>query len=573
MSKREIDEYIRGGIRFGVNPVTRVVVAQDPMAAGAAPPGGDPMAGMGAPPGGAPMGGAPGGAPVGPTAADVPPAGAESEEGAKEISLEDQIPDDLKASIKQKVKEKVQKKIQEVTGEEAAEPSEEGGEGAEAPAGEEAPVEGAEGVPTEGAEESESEPGTMGEFPKLIEKMSDEQFEELFNKAKSILEGGGEGGEEGGDEEPSSEEKEKASSKSWEEKLSEFEDLAIPEDLTVTAVRKVKMKKQADVVVGHMETDGRYYVSCPDGNVKASLGIPRVHPIAQCGNCPYYGDNGDNSGSNMAQIFCTFCDTLANNSPIRYIPIYISENMESPYSVSKSVLPFGSTVDAAAVDNMNWKSRLASNGYKVLNKVGSVREFMDKFASGVKVKKVAKKKDEDKKKEPVKKVVKDKSKMDSSKVSEDQKSAWLKEGDMGEVFIAGTEYKLKRSGNDIQVLSGKDVIDTIKGVVNYNSNIVRENEIVARLKKDVDIQTKMDNRRAFYDGLKKFYKYSENGGAKQALKQLVKEGMFKSDEQINEFSEILKDNDVWIVLSSDDKKWIKTAIRRNFDIRMKLREY
>jgi hypothetical protein len=75
----------------------------------------------------------------------------------------------------------------------------------------------------------------------------------------------------------------------------------------------------------------------------------------------------------------------------------------------------------------------------------------------------------------------------------------------------------------------------------------------------------MDNRRAFYDRLQRFHKYSSDGGAKQALRRMVGEGHIKTASELDSFSDILKDNNVWLVLGSDDKKWIKTAMRRNTD--------
>ena len=112
-------------------------------------------------------------------------------------------------------------------------------------------------------EETPLEGEDIEDFPKMLDQMSDEQFEELFDKAKSIFLGEGEG-EEG-------EEKSEKSSKSLEDEMAEFEDLAPPDNLTSTASARTTMKKKAFIIPGRMESDGQYYVSCPNTNIKAMI--------------------------------------------------------------------------------------------------------------------------------------------------------------------------------------------------------------------------------------------------------------------------------------------------------------
>lgn len=504
----------------GASAIRRVVTAQDPMGGGGMPPappmgGGDPMGGMGM---GAPMGGGmPGAPPVGgdmgaPAAVDMPPAGAESEKDTKKTSLEEQVPDDLKESIKQEVKKKVQEKIQEITGKTPAEVPEEGApaegvpaEGVPAPEGEMPP----EGVP--GAEEAVAPTEITGEnieeFPAILEQLSDEQFEELFDKAADIVLG-----------KESEEPKAKKVSK---ENLDDFADLEPPEDLTTVAFTKSKMtKKASDIVVGHMETDGQYYVSCPNASIKAMIGIPRVHPIVQCQNCPHYGDNGDNAGGTLAQIFCGYTIDSSNaGPPVRYIPLTTEKHVDT-------TLPFGNLMKQPDED--------------VINKSKTAEKIVVK-----KVKKVAKK--------------------DSEYFAETNKQddVWLKKNDMGEMIVEGTTYKLKRVGNDIEIYEGKTLVDTIKGAINYNDQFIRENELVARMNKSPNIQTKLDNRRAFYDDLFRFRKYASETSGRQAFRTIIRESGYDSEDKVNEFKNILDDNGFDIVLTHEDKNWIRKAMRAN----------
>ena len=557
-----------------------------PMAGGAPPPppmGGDPMGGMGG--GMPPMGGAPGAPPPGgdmgaPPAADIPSAGAESEKDAKKTNLEEQVPDDLKESIKQQVKEKVQEKIQEITGKTPAEVPEEGAapEGGEMPPAEGGEVPPAEAAPTEITGEN------IEEFPSVIDRLSNEQLEELFNKAADMVMGkeSGEGGEE------------KAEKKTSEEKLDEFADLEPPEDLTMVAgtkkgiIKKAEVRKKtralvpserekicthehapyrgeipntgpkkcsmcgmlfgsdeelkeardeakraieasdfsgvikvaSDIIVGHMETDGQYYVSCPNASIKAMIGIPRVHPIVQCQNCPHYGDNGDNSGGSMAQIFCGYTIDSANaGPPVRYIPL----NTEKPVDTT---LPFGNLIKEPDEDKSKGKKKTAQK---------------------IPIKKIAKK--------------------DSEYFAETNKmdDVFLKKNDMGEMVIEGTTYKLKRVGTDVEIYEGSKLIDTIKGGINYNDQIVRDTEFMARMNKNPNMQTKMDNRRAFYDDLFRFRKYASEGkmSSRQAFRTIIRESSYDSEYKASEFKTILEDNGYDIVLTHEDKNWIRRAVRAN----------
>ena len=148
-------------------------------------------------------------------------------------------------------------------------------------------------------------------------------------------------------------------------------------------------------------------------------------------------------------------------------------------------------------------------------------------------------------------------------VDNKQQSIWLESNDAGEMVVNGTTYKLKRVGNDIEVYDGSKQLDIIRGVVNYNDRFIRENELVARMDKDPSMQTKFDNRRAFYRSMNKFIKCANDGMSyKQALKSVVEEGRFDDSGSVSYFSDMLKDNGYHIVLTANDKHWIKRAIRR-----------
>ena len=564
----------------GSGAVSRVKFAQDPMAGGGLPPM-DPMMGGGLPgmppPGGA-FGMPPGPPPGAPAMADAPPAGAEAEDSAKEMSLEDKIPDDLKASIQQKVKEKVEQKIQETTGQPAAEMPPEGAPGAEAAVpGAEMPV-----VPEVAPEKAG---GEMAEFPDMVDMMTDDQFEELFNKAKEII------GEEG---KPVKGKEKKETS--YDEKLKEFGDLEPPaslfDDLVTASVKKTRIIKKADIIAGRMERDGQYWVSCPNTNIMAAIGVPRNHPISQCKNCAYYGDNGDNAGSNLAQIFCSYVDDPG--TPIKYIKIQTMDSLKGDIP-QETQFPFQQAF-VKPVEEVVFKSKVAFN---VLNRVGTVRDLLaGKFDSQIikiaqakakpKTKSKAKSKTQgvktlqptrvsverpieekpDKlsgeerdyeKKESRKPTVK---KEDKTNVK--QESVWLKSNNVGEMVVNGTPYKLKRVGNDIEIYDGGKQIDIIRGVVNYNDRFVRENELVARMDKDPSMQTKFDTRRAFYDDMKKFRKYAEDGWVsyKQAFKKVVEEGNYPVYDRVTRLAEMLKDNGYMIVVTANDRHWIKSALRR-----------
>ena len=521
---------------MGTTPITRVKMAQDPMGGGGilpppSMPVGDPMGGIGGGLGAPPMGGVPpvGAPPAGGPMPGAAPGGAKPDEGSKNVGLEDEVPEDLKESIKSKVKEKVEKKIQELTGQAPAE----GEMGASGETGEIAPDLGAEPAtegdmpmgdempPAEGEMPSteEIEGSVSGdkieEFPTMISQMSDEQFEELFERAKAIFLGEK---EKGGKEDKGSKKQ------SFDDKLNEGSELDAPEDLTVVAdMSRHIIKKASDIVIGHMERDGNYWVSCPNTNIKSSIGIPRVHPISQCTNCPYYGDNGDNAGGNMAQIFCTYSvDIGSGGGGVRYIPV---KTLESLTAHKDSTLPFGNLI----------KTPLDPDEKIFRNHASDVKR----------VKKIAKKETE------------------YGTVENKQDEIWLKEGDAGEMVVSGTIYTLKRIGNDIEIYDGKERVDIIKGAINYTDQLLRENELIARMNKSPNMQTKFDNRRAHYDDLKKFKKFASETSDRQAFRKIVQSSSLQSDSDVQAFINILKDNGFNIMLTAEDKKWVKSILRRN----------